>query len=66
MKKSEKILRNRIITIDELQKDLNNVSDTFQVHIGFKLKVLGSAVLNRLVCYLFMCLCNLYYCIHYI
>lgn len=31
MKKSEKILRNRIITIDELQKDLNNVSDTFQV-----------------------------------
>lgn len=40
MKKSEKILRNRIITIDELQKDLNNVSDTFQVHnIGFKLKI---------------------------
>lgn len=39
MKKSEKILRNRIITIDELQKDLNNVSDTFQVHIGYKLKI---------------------------
>jgi len=39
MKKSEKILRNRIITIDELQKDLNNVSDTFQVNIGYTLKI---------------------------
>ncbi|XP_026812651.1 neprilysin-11-like isoform X1 [Rhopalosiphum maidis] len=31
IKKSEKVLKNRIMTIDELQKDLNNVSDTFQV-----------------------------------
>ncbi|KAL4119749.1 hypothetical protein QTP88_012533 [Uroleucon formosanum] len=31
MKKSEKVLKNRVMTIDELQKDLNNLSETFQV-----------------------------------
>jgi len=32
MKKSEKVLKNRVMTIDELQKDINSVSDTFQVY----------------------------------
>jgi len=31
MKKSEKALKNRVMTIDELQKDVNNLSETFQV-----------------------------------
>jgi hypothetical protein len=34
MKKSEKALKNRVMTIDELQKDIDSVSsDVFQVKI---------------------------------
>lgn len=33
MKKSEKILKNRMMTIDELQKDTDGASDNFQVNV---------------------------------
>lgn len=55
VKKSEKALKNRMMTIDELQKEIDSVSsDAFQVKINFFSTVYRVNVpllhLNRLIC----------------